>query len=504
MTFTFVRRNDLASDGTAPIYFFIRHNGKTYKVPTGEKCSTTSKAWNTRAQSVSTKFNGASQTNQNLDLAKAEMKTILKSLTEFDIDIIREQFKQYLENKNQPQGIIAETAILQTKGKKITEFINDQSEFIYWTKDEEQWDFKAKWTTKYHKHFSGFTPLAQKFYGIVECVMHEHRNEWSPDYKRKMRTMRTKLIGNIHDPLSDKRRIYEGMDEEFSTSKISLSWWQDYVDYCFDELENEHNTVQTDLKVLHHFCNIIRRRKIPFNENIFHASMSYIEPRIEPLDWKEVKLIADVDLSSFPDKGVEDVRYLWVAAAYLGQRWKDIKRMTKHSFIDKDIAITTEDGSTVTVSKKFYSNRQQKTKKLIEIPLLDEAVEWLSRREFALPELSNAYINRCIKLIVKHAGLDQTVTRHKVIKDQVIEEYIPKWQTIHIHTARHSFAVEMVKRSIGQAYYEKFVAEMLGHASMQTTWKYINFVSSQKDQLFFHILKGATSAANSSHPKQAA
>jgi integrase len=472
MTFSFVRRNDRASTkGLARINIVVRHDGKPYKVPTGIKCSSVPAAWNEEKQVVNSKFNNAAVINDRLKKAKAVFEQVLNELEVFNIELIRQKFDLHFRaSVNSNKAVLA-------KPKQIAK----EPELKYWIDTEEPYDFKKKWEFEHHEQFARYTPIAQKFYALIEYVIHEFRNQWSDSHKKKYRSLRSKLIGNIHDPMNNGKRKYEGMDDKFWVSKISLSWWQDYVDYCFDDLENEHNTVQTDLKALLQFCDIIKKRGISFNENIYDASMEYIEPRIEPLEWNEVRAIAELDLSDFPQ--YEDSRYMWVACAYLGQRWRDMKRITHRSFISKNVE---ENGKLV--KKKFYVNRQQKTKKLIEVPLLPEAEDWLSRRDFELPEISQQQVNRCIKVIARMARINQTVVRHKVVRGQAYEEFIPKWRTVHIHTARHSFAVEIVKRSLDEAYRDKIVSDMLGHASPQTTWKYVNFVSSQKEKLFLKVI----------------
>ena len=481
MTFKLYCRNEQSN--FAEIWFILSHKGKPYKIKTGEVSPLNSEGkpvWDHKAQMIPNKFNGASVINQRLKKASIALEDICNSLKEFDLKKIKELFYQYLKERDTFKLEEATQAIVEAEDKAQQEEEAAKKKEEY----ERLHSYQKGWTAKQKEQFHKYSEGAREFYAAVELVISDHRNQWSEEYKRNVRSFRTKIIGNIHDPANKGRVKIEGMDPLFFIKKFSLGWWQDYIDYCFDERDNSHNTVQTDFKVMHNLCDVFKSKGIAFNHDVFNADMSYIEPRIEPVEWQEVAKIANVDLSSYSE-AFQDARFIWVLGAYLGQRWRDILRLTPHSFLEKNVKTKTG-----TVKRWFYTNRQQKTKQLIEVRMLDEALAWLKRRNFVIPKIANNIVNLHIKEIAKMAGLDYMVSSNVVVRGEVEQKILPKWATIHFHTARHTYAVELVKRSIGKPFYEKFVAEMLGHASMATVWKYINFVSSQKDIMFEDLISG--------------
>lgn len=420
----YIRKDQVDKDGLAEIYFEVNRK----KIGSGENCKL--KAWRQKSQMVDNKYDGAVHINNRLKKAGIALQSIIDSLDEFDVEKVRGIFKTYLAAPDR--------------------FNVDEAE-------------------------PNADPV-ENFSLIVESIIADHRNEWSAGHKKKFRTIAKKFTD--HRP-------------NFSVSNISLSWWQDYVDNCFDVLENKHNTIQTDFKALSQLCDNLKDKGYKFNHNIYKASITYVEPKIEPLSFDEVKRIAVLNISENKlttgsvSRTFEDSRYLWVLAAYLGQRWKDMTRINQFSFYQKDVEV--EDGQHQKVW--YYTNRAQKTKKLVEIPLLDEAVEWLQKRNFKLPKMHQQDVNRDIKKIAEAAGFTEDIAVQEVKRDDILETVVPRWKRIHIHTGRHSYAVELVKRSIGRPYAEKFVSEMLGHASPATTWKYFNFVMSQKDRMFMDLMK---------------
>lgn len=446
-------RKDKANPRTkvAPIYFIVPIQGKTYKIPTGLSCH--KDAWQQKAQQVDRKYTNSNQINRKL----LEYQQVLKDLFEIEPDIerVKQYFKVYQATPRPINEIVSE--------ERIKEEIKEKQD----THAELSAQLIKRLGPKLKKKYFTLTDAGKEFFLWVEAMIYENRNTWSDLYQRKFSDLRTKILG---------------FDPNFHPSKFSKGWMQDFMDYCFNDLGNEHNTVQSTWERIRVMCDQAKSQQIPFNQDIYEIKMKYIEPQIQPLDWDQVQAIKNVDLSG-SSRRLEEARYVWVAAAYLGQRWSDIKRMNRLSFTQRP----DKNGKL----RWWYLLMQEKGKKIVRIPLLDEAVEWISQRNWEIPKLSHQKINKYIKEAAKLAGITEPIQVSKRGRDGVEETVVPQYETVHIHTARHSFAIEMVKRSLGRPFADKFVSEMLGHASHATTWKYINFVSSHKDEIFFDILDNA-------------
>ncbi|MEJ7644316.1 MAG: phage integrase SAM-like domain-containing protein [Chryseolinea sp.] len=383
------------------------------------------KAWQPKEQIVSNKYKGSELTNKLLRKHRFMLEEIMKVNQPYKPETVRRQFKVYLEN---PDKYDPEGA------KKI-----------------------------------GTTDFAT----ALLPILNSYRNEWSGGYIRRCETLSNKLIA---------------VDPKFTTNDISLSWWQDYVDYCFTEFENCHNTIQSDFKLLKRLCRLMRDEGVVIDKSFFSSRMKYIEPMIEPLDWDEVKLIADLDMSDDYRKQFKDTRDAWVLGAYLGQRLSDMLRITPASFENRRIEVKPG----VFEKRWFYRGIMQKTKTRISFRLLPEAVNWLEKLNWTFPKgLYQQKIGSDLKEIGKIAGFNDLVRVEQVIKNEVVDTFVPRWKRLHYHTARHTYAMYWVRKLAGKPYAEKMLSELLGHVSHSTTWKYTNLMSSQKDLMFSQVMEVA-------------
>src|SRR5690606_33070530 len=124
-----------------------------------------------------------------------------------------------------------------------------------------------------------------------------------------------------------------------------------------------------------------------------------------------------------------------------------------------------------------------------DIPLIPEAVEYLKRIKFKLPKLTEQTVNEDIKMVAQKAGLKDKVLVMRVKGKEVEKTIVPEYKTITIHSGRHAFGQHMVEISAGDAHYDKWVSFMLGHASFQTAWKYINSGASSNERMYDKVFK---------------
>ena len=452
MTFNFLLRKDkVRKDGQAPIYIVLKSGEKISTGLSTYYKSDSDTYWDQAKQRIK-KSSDAKIINDQLTRLELAMSSILEAET--DVTQIRTLADAYLANPN---------------GFTIDEVRKAKADQAYEQQRREEMIIVERGITheKTRKFYNNLTEKGKKFFLFMELFIKENSINWSDGYCKKFRNLRTKILW---------------FDPEFDTSKISLAWMQTFIDYCFDELENEHNTVQGNWDTLKEVCKYLDEKGMPYNKDIKKLKMSYIEPKIQPLTFAQVKAIADLDLSLSMDESMKASRFVWVMAAYLGQRWSDILRTTKHNFTWE------QDGKGI--HRWFYTIRQQKTKAALKVGLCPEAVEWIKPATFAgVPDVNHQTVNLHIKILAERAEINDTVQLNKVDKNgNVYEEYVPRHETVHIHTARHTFAVEMCKRYAGKPGAEKLISDLLGHASPATTWRYLNFTTSEKESLFFEVI----------------
>jgi hypothetical protein len=396
-------RKDLPTKKGNRLDFILR--GK--KVPTGYHC--VAGAWDAEHQIVTTKDPNHRKLNKQLETATREITKLLH----LPIEKIRLQYDSWFKSQ-QGTLLVKDTIVLAPRQLKA---------------------------------YDELTAAGKVFYMMIEKIIHSHRFDWSEGYKKRMRSLCTKVLA--YDP-------------HFDIDRCNEEWWRGFVGFCIEELENVSNTINTDCKA---FKTLGKETGKDLN-----FSWGYIEPDIKGLSWDKVLKLYRMD--SYMD--LRDSRTLFLASAFTGRRWAEISTVGKENFYqDKG---------------KWRYRNIGKGNKIVDIPLLPEAVEFFQKIDFTLPKVTNQYVNRDIKLICKAAGFtEKQLIITPVGPNKVIKEVKEEWETVHFHTARHSYCHHLVDLFAGKPGFEKTISWLMGHASLPTTWKYMNRTASSNEQLFEEV-----------------
>jgi len=309
-----------------------------------------------------------------------------------------------------------------------------------------------------HQEYDQLTKIGKEFYMIVERVIQSHQSDWSEGYKKRFRSIRSKILGQ---------------DPNFTIDSLTEEWWREFVTYCIEDLDNVSNTINTDAKT------IVALMKELGLRGFDKIQWGYIEPEILGLSWDKVLYLNSPELIEKIDyrATLNDSRILWLAGALTGRRWTEISNAGPSNFYKKN-------------GRLFYKNIGKGQKK-VDLPLLPEAEEFFKNIDFRLPRLTGQTVNIDIKDICRSAGFKDKILTITPIRPNDSESVVKEeWQTVHFHTGRHSYAQRIVELSKDVDHKEKFVSYMLGHASFQTTWKYLNKYASVNEAIFERIVRG--------------
>ena len=311
-----------------------------------------------------------------------------------------------------------------------------------------------------------YTHQAIDFYMLVQNILDEYENIWSDKYQLKFKTIRRKILE---------------YDSTFDITQITVTWWNKFNQYCARDVEegglgNSDNTISTDAKVLSRLIDILRDRGFKFNPGLDQIGLSYTEPETRYLSWEKVAAIAEVDLSDPIRATMPSSRILWLIGAYTGRRWGEIARMTPENFYQDQ-------------EKRWRYKGSGKGKKLVDIPLLPEAEKLLKRIDFTPPVLAPQTVNKDIKDIARIADIKDQVIVRSSLKGKMVEEKVKEHETIHIHTGRHSYAMRISALSVGEANADKFISDMLGHATYSTSWKYLNLTKDNLNKMYDKVVR---------------
>ncbi|MBT8231345.1 MAG: site-specific integrase, partial [Bacteroidia bacterium] len=171
---------------------------------------------------------------------------------------------------------------------------------------------------------------------------------------------------------------------------------------------------------------------------------------------EEIKKIRDHDFCT--ESEYDGIRDRWIIGFAVGQRYSDFKNISKENI--REIQ-----------GKKFIEVVQQKTGKIVNIPLYDDVQKIFNKYNGYPPVYRSQKFNECIKEVAYKVGIDNTVT--KILQMSPNEKKIsqhPKYELVCSHICRRSFATNGILKGLSMAY----LMEITGHKKPQTFMQYIN------------------------------
>ena len=129
-----------------------------------------------------------------------------------------------------------------------------------------------------------------------------------------------------------------------------------------------------------------------------------------------------------------DIARDWlIIACFTGQRVSDFLRFEKSMIVEYK-------------GDRYIEFKQEKTRKLMQIPILKEVQKILDKRNGEFPKkISDVRLNQDIKIVCKHAKINELVygSKSQVLEDNtkrgVLGDY-PKYKLVASHIGRRSFA----------------------------------------------------------------
>lgn len=204
--------------------------------------------------------------------------------------------------------------------------------------------------------------------------------------------------------------------------------------WCDDNLY-DHNTKVKTIKVIRTVCSHAKEFGVethPEMEDIAKG-LKYKKGVIIYLDFEEIKAIKETEIL---DEQLIVARDWLIVSCFTAQRISDFLK-----FISSDLVVLE--------GEKFIDIRQEKTEAPIYIPVHDEVLRILEKRNGEFPPpfsesvASNEnYYNRLVKIVCKRAGITNIVTAK--VKNKKTNRYelveVPKYKAISGHVGRRSFA----------------------------------------------------------------
>ena len=189
------------------------------------------------------------------------------------------------------------------------------------------------------------------------------------------------------------------------------------------------NTIQRELVFIKTFCKHARFLGLETSHQLDVLRVDKAKAEKIYLTFKELEVIENLELKN--DR-LDNARDWLIISCYTGQRVSDFLRFTKDM-------IRIENG------KSLIEFTQEKTNKLMTVPLHQKVLQILHKRNGNFPRaISDQRYNEYIKEVCKLADLTEIVQGGKALETdngirKITDDY-PKWELVTSHIGRRSFA----------------------------------------------------------------
>lgn len=268
--------------------------------------------------------------------------------------------------------------------------------------------------------------------------------------KTKLRTIKSHVNG-----------FQKEMNTVFFIKNVDEGFKVEFLKYC---IKNGYaqNTISKYFHLIKTMCYHAESKRIDVSPQLKKLSIKKVKTDKIYLDTKELKLIEN---AVFNENALDNARDWLIISCETGQRVSDFLRFNKEMIRYQN-------------KKPLIEFTQQKTNKIMTIPLSKKVMSLLKKRKGDFPyKISDQRYNEHIKKVCENAGLT-ALTKGSVIDKKTNRKktgIFPKWMLVSSHIGRRSFSTN---------YYGIIPTPLLmgatGHATEQQFLEYIGKSDSQK------------------------
>jgi integrase len=187
------------------------------------------------------------------------------------------------------------------------------------------------------------------------------------------------------------------------------------------------NTIKKDFTIVKSICRHARNKDIETSKDLDTLTIKKEDKEKIYLTLKEIEAI---EKTEFKSESLSNAKDWLIISCYCGQRVSDFLRFTK-DMLRKEGDITV------------IEFKQQKTGKLMELPMHPKIIEILKKNNGNFPrKISDQKYNEYIKDVCKDAKITQMVKGSKMNSETIRKEsgLYPKNELVSSHIGRRSFA----------------------------------------------------------------
>lgn len=366
-------------------------------------------------------------------------------------------------------------------GEKIPSPINDRDKF--WNKEDQcvsrKWkeanhindvldDLKERYTKSFREEkVKGKMPTVSKTKSIVETSTGANtvNNDFVSLFNEYIKSGENiKSPGTIKNYKNSLKYLIDfSKDTRFNLEFDALD--SSFNDKLMSYLVNggclTNNTIGRVYKNLKSFLNWASDKK--FNANYDFKKFTVFKEDKEIIHLTEAEL-KKLDTKKFKNKFWNEIKDVFCFGCYTGQRIGDILNLKKEDIRDD-----------------IWFLRSGKTKDILQLDLLPQAVKILKKYAYELPKVSDVQINKNIKDICEDLGFDTPIVDIKYRGSERIETKHMKYELITTHVMRKTF----VSLSRNKGIPADIIMAFTGHKDYRTMKPYMKLGNkTKKDSLF--------------------
>ena len=270
------------------------------------------------------------------------------------------------------------------------------------------------------------------------------------------------------------QNIQKSTDKIILIKEVNDAFKNDFVDYY---IKNDYakNTIQRELTFVKTICRHARYLGLETSSQLDSLKVDKAKVEKVYLTFKELDKIESIDKKHLTDS-LDNAKDWLIISCYTGQRISDFMRFNENQIrIEKD--------------KSLIEFTQQKTGKLMTVPLHAKVLEILEKRKGNFPySVSDQKYNDYIKVVCELAGLNQltfggkqteTEPNSKIFRKK-LGQY-PKYELVTSHIGRRSFATNFYGKIP-----TSFLIYITGHSS---EFLFLSYVGKSNKDIALELAK---------------
>ena len=249
-----------------------------------------------------------------------------------------------------------------------------------------------------------------------------------------------------------------------------------YMKWCYEKKNYKENTIYVTYEILKAQLNAAKKSGFNIDDTYYKE----LRGKCKDVDniyltEREIEAIYKLDIPHLKKEGLidekstmEQTRDLFIVGCYTGLRRSDLNKL------NDGIWNLSEDKNTVSIVA-------EKTKKRVVIPLHPYVRAIYYKYNGILPKLGDKYnTNVHLKNLARLAGINEIVSKTENRGGKVTTLKHQKYDLVSFHTARRSFATNMVLKGVPTL----AIRQLTGHTNEQTFRKYVKVTPEQYAKLF--------------------